>query len=46
MDNAAQINNLVSLLDGYATKGGHPPKSLKTAIKMLKNEQKLAKGAN
>ena len=29
-----------------ATKGGHPPKSLKTAIKMLKNEQKLAKGAN
>ena len=21
--NAAQINNLVSLLDGYATKGGH-----------------------
>lgn len=29
-----------------ATEGGHPPKSLKTAIKMLKNEQKLAKGAN
>lgn len=29
-----------------ATKGGHPPKSLKAAIKMLKNEQKLAKGAN
>lgn len=28
------------------TKGGHPPKSLKTAIKMLKHEQKLAKGAN
>ena len=21
--NAAQVNNLVSLLDGYATKGGH-----------------------
>lgn len=29
-----------------ATKGGHLPKSLKAAIKMLKNEQKLAKGAN
>lgn len=29
-----------------ATKGGHPPKSLKAAIKMLKNEQKLAKGVN
>lgn len=29
-----------------ATKSGHPPKSLKAAIKMLKNEQKLAKGAN
>ena len=29
-----------------ATKGGYPPKSLKAAIKMLKNEQKLAKGAN
>ena len=28
------------------TKGGYPPKSLKTAIKMLKHEQKLAKGAN
>lgn len=28
------------------TKGGHPPKSLKTAIKILKHEQKLAKGAN
>lgn len=27
------------------TKGGHMPKSLKTAIKMLKNEEKLAKGA-
>lgn len=26
-------------------KGGHAPKSLKTAIKMLKNEEKLAKGA-
>ena len=22
-DNAAQVDNLVSLLDGYATKGGH-----------------------
>ena len=27
------------------TKSGHMPKSLKTAIKMLKNEEKLAKGA-
>lgn len=27
------------------TKTGHLPKSLKTAIKMLKNEEKLAKGA-
>lgn len=27
------------------TKGGHMPKSLKAAIKMLKNEEKLAKGA-
>lgn len=27
------------------TKGGHLPKSLKSAIKMLKNEEKLAKGA-
>lgn len=26
------------------TKSGHAPKSLKTAIKMLKNEQKLAEG--
>ena len=26
------------------TKGGHIPKSLKTAIKMLKSEQKLANG--
>jgi len=26
------------------TKGGHMPKSLKSAIKMLKNEEKLAKG--
>ena len=26
------------------TKGGHAPKSLKTAIKMLKSEQKLAEG--
>lgn len=26
------------------TKSGHAPKSLKTAIKMLKNEEKLAKG--
>lgn len=26
------------------TKGGHMPKSLKTALKMLKSEQKLAKG--
>lgn len=26
------------------TKGGHAPKSLKTAIKMLKSEEKLAKG--
>lgn len=26
------------------TKGGHMPKSLKTAIKILKNEQKLAEG--
>ena len=23
VDNAAQVDNLVSLLDGYATKGGH-----------------------
>lgn len=28
------------------TKGGHAPKSLKTAIKMLKSEEKLAKGGN
>lgn len=27
------------------SKNGHMPKSLKTAIKMLKNEEKLAKGA-
>lgn len=27
------------------TKGGHMPKSLKSAIKMLKKEQELAKGA-
>lgn len=26
------------------TKGGHMPKSLKTALKMLKNEEKLSKG--
>jgi len=26
------------------TKGGHTPKSLSAALKMLKNEQKLAKG--
>ena len=26
------------------TKGGHPPKSLKTAIKMLKRDEKIAKG--
>lgn len=26
------------------TKGGHMPKSLKTAIKMIKSEEKLAKG--
>ena len=26
------------------TKSGHAPKSLRTAIKMLKNEEKLAKG--
>lgn len=26
------------------TRSGHAPKSLKTAIKMLKNEEKLAKG--
>lgn len=26
------------------TKGGHAPKSLKTAIKMLKREEKIAKG--
>lgn len=29
----------------HPTKGNHMPKSLKTAIKMLKNEEKLAKGA-
>ena len=29
-----------------ATKNGHPPKSLKAAIKMLKNEQNLAKGVS
>lgn len=29
-----------------ATKNGHLPKSLKAAIKMLKNEQNLAKGVN
>ena len=28
----------------HPTKQGHAPKSLKTAIKMLKNEEKLAKG--
>lgn len=28
------------------TKSGHAPKSLKTAIKMLKIEEKLAKGGN
>lgn len=27
------------------TKGGHMPKSLKAAIKMIKSEEKLAKGA-
>ena len=27
------------------SKGGHMPKSLKAAIKMLKNEEKIAKGA-
>lgn len=27
------------------TKGGHMPKSLKSAIKMIKSEEKLAKGA-
>ena len=27
-----------------ATKSGHAPKTLKTAIKMLKSEEKLAKG--
>ena len=29
----------------HPTKRNHMPKSLKTAIKMLKNEEKLAKGA-
>lgn len=28
----------------HPTKGGHPPKSLKTAIKMLKSEERIAKG--
>lgn len=28
------------------TKSGHMPKSLKAAIKMIKSEEKLAKGAN
>ena len=28
----------------HPAKGGHAPKSLKTAIKMLKSEEKLAKG--
>lgn len=29
----------------HPTKGGHMPKSLKAAIKMIKSEEKLAKGA-
>lgn len=30
----------------HPTKGGHPPKSLKTALQMIKQEQKLAEGGN
>lgn len=30
----------------HPTKGGHTPKSLNTAIKMIKKEQKLAEGGN
>ena len=30
----------------HPTKGGHVPKSLNTAIKMIKKEQKLAEGGN
>lgn len=39
-------NILVAAVAGanHPTKGGHAPKSLKTAIKMLKSEEKIAKG--
>lgn len=39
-------NIIVASVSGanQPTKGGHIPKSLKTAIKMLKSEEKLAKG--
>lgn len=39
-------NVIVAAVAGanHPTKGGHPPKSLKTAIQMLKKEQKIAEG--
>lgn len=39
-------NVIVAAVSGanHPTKTGHAPKSLKTAIKMLKSEQKLAQG--
>lgn len=41
-------NIIVASVSGanHPTKSGHAPKSLKTAIKMLKSEEKLAKGGN
>lgn len=45
--NRLKIENvLVAAIAGAnnPTKSGHAPKSLKAAIKMLKNEEKLAKG--
>lgn len=47
--NRLKIENvLVAAIAGAnnPTKSGHAPKSLKAAIKMLKNEEKLAKGGN
>lgn len=39
-------NVVVAAMAGanHPTKGGHLPKSLKAALKMLKNEQKIAEG--
>ena len=41
-------NIIVASVSGsnHPTKGGHAPKTLKTAIKMLKREEKLAKGGD